>query len=169
MSKSSAKAWPYGIALSFVGIIAMIIGTIVVASNNAVEPSDLYMRNYHDVDANANAIIYKKIAFDKKYALEYAGVSFTGANAAVGFRITDMSGAPVTNAKIDVTLTRPNTRAMDIVLNFDGVTENGEYRFVPVELPKEGRWNIMASVSVGDEQRYYNLKADTRYPEMTEY
>lgn len=169
MSNSQGKAWPYGIALSFVGIIAMIIGTIVVASNHAVEPSDLYMRNYHDVDANANEIIYKRIAFDKKYTVAYVGDAFNQDKAELVYKITDASGNPVSNAKIDVLLTRPDTRALDIPLNNPAITQEGEYRFASVALPKAGRWNIMASISVGDEQRYYNLKADTRYTQKQEY
>ena len=169
MSNSSGKAWPYGIALSFVGIIAMIIGTIVIASNNAVEPSDLYMQNYHDVDSNVNEIIYKQIAFDKKYTIDYIGESFKQEAAAVAYRVTDASGKAVDDAKIDIVITRPNTHSFDVALNNPTVTENGEYRFASVALPKEGRWNIMARVSVGDEQRYYNLKADTRYSETFEY
>ncbi|MDA3908837.1 MAG: hypothetical protein PF437_07095, partial [Sulfurimonas sp.] len=33
----------------------------------------------------------------------------------------------------------------------------------------EGKWDIMAKVSVGNLQRFYNVKADTRKKETSEY
>ena len=169
MSNSSGKAWPYGIAFSFVGIVALIVGTIIVASNNAVEPSDLYMQNYHEVDANANEIIMSQIAFNKKYTIDYLGTQLDPKGSLISYRIADKNGNAVNNAKIAVVITRPNTHAYN--LNLDNPTQKGDgvYEFASVTLPKEGRWNIMADIKVGENQRYYNLKADTRLSETTEY
>ena len=169
MSKSSGKAWPYGIALSFVGIIALIIGTIIVASNNAVEPSDLYMQNYHEVDENANEIIMTQIAFNKKYAVAYLGKGLDPKETVVAYRITDKSGTPVNDAKISVVITRPNTHAYNLKLENPTLRADGEYEFASITLPKEGRWNIMADIRIGSDQRYYNLKADTRQSETFEF
>jgi hypothetical protein len=47
--------------------------------------------------------------------------------------------------------------------------ENGVYSFPSIKLPVEGRWDIMAKVSVGDLQRFYNVKADTREKDAREY
>ena len=49
------------------------------------------------------------------------------------------------------------------------VSENGVYTFEAIDLPKPGRWDIMAKVTIGEYQRYYNLKADTRNPNTTEF
>jgi hypothetical protein len=47
--------------------------------------------------------------------------------------------------------------------------DNGVYTFEAGKLPLEGRWNIMAHVVAGENERYYHLKADTRYPKVFEY
>jgi hypothetical protein len=49
------------------------------------------------------------------------------------------------------------------------MTEAGRYEFAPVKLPAEGRWDVMAKVTVGDDYRFYNMKADTRYTDAFEY
>jgi hypothetical protein len=36
-------------------------------------------------------------------------------------------------------------------------------------LTKAGVWNIIAKVSVGDDYRFYNIKADTRIKEAFEF
>lgn len=160
--------WPYGIALSFVLIIVLIIGTIVVASNNAVEPSDLYMQDYHVIDENKNDIIRAEIAFKKRYTIEYTTKMLDMKDAVISYALRDKAGHPVNDAKIKVVLTRPNTHDHDMTLENPTVVD-GRYSFASVELPKEGRWDIMAHVVIGEHQRYYNLKADTRYPNTFEY
>ena len=72
------------------------------------------------------------------------------------------------DAKIEVIITRPNTHDYDIKLNNPDV-KDGVYSFTEVKLPKAGRWNVMAKISVGDNYRFYNLKSDTRYTNITEY
>ena len=169
MSKQKAMHWPYGIALSFVAVIALIIGTIIVASDNKVEKSDLYMQNYHTADANANEILMAQIAFNKKYALAFETEALKQKGSVIAFSIHDKSGNPITDATIEGVLTRPDTTDHDIALKEPTVSVDGIYEFAPVDLPLEGRWNVMAKISVGDDYRYYNLKADTRSPETTEF
>ena len=169
MSKQKAMHWPYGIALSFVAIIGLIIGTIIVASNNKVQDSDLFMQNYHLVDENVNEIIMAQVAFNKKYDIKYATQSLDVQGSVISYVLTDKLGNPVTDAKIEVVLTRPNSRAYDITLQNPTVGVDGLYEFEPTELPLEGRWDIMAKVSVGENYRYFNLKADTRYTNAFEY
>lgn len=162
MSKQKAMYWPYGIALSFVLIIALIIGTIVVASNNAVEPSDSYMSHYHDIDARYNEIKKAEFAFNARYDLAYATNSFKENNTVVAYKIMDKAGKAVNDASIKVIVTRPNTHAFNIELN-DPMVENGVYTFDKITLPKTGRWNVMAHVKIGDDERFCNIKTDTRY------
>jgi hypothetical protein len=168
MSKSKAMRWPYGIALSFVLIIALIVGTIIVASDNAVEPSDLYMSDYHHVDENINELIRKKIAFDQKYEIRYLNEGIKNENMVLAYQINNRDGSSVNDAVLKVKVTRPNTHAFNLELKDPQIVE-GRYTFAPINLPKEGRWNLMAYVKVGENERYYNLKADTRYTQTFEF
>lgn len=169
MSKSRAMHWPYGIALSFVLILALIVGTIMVASDNKVEDADLYMQNYHSADENANQILYAQIAFNKKYTIEFATDALKPGGTVIAYRLHDKTGNPITDAGIEAVLTRPNTHAHDIKLGTPTISIDGIYEFPAVTLPLEGRWDVMAKVTVGDDYRYYNLKADTRYTNTFEY
>lgn len=169
MSKDKAMRWPYGIALSFVAVIGLIIATIIAASNSKVEDSDLFMQNYHAVDANANAIMMAQIAFNKKYTIEYVTEGLHTKGTVIAYQITDKNGNPITDATVETVLTRPNTHAYDMTLKNPSISVDGVYEFASVALPVEGRWDVMAKVTVGDDYRYYNLKADTRYTNAFEY
>jgi nitrogen fixation protein FixH len=169
MSKQKALHWPYGIALSFVIVIALIVATIMVASDNKVENSDLYMQNYHTADANANEILTAQIAFNKKYTIDFLTEQISTKNSAISYRLKDKLGNPITDALIEVVLTRPNSHAYDMTLKDPTVSVDGVYEFAAVQLPVEGRWDVMAKITIGEDYRYYNLKADTRYSETYEY
>ena len=82
--------------------------------------------------------------------------------------VTEGQGSLANNATIEIVLTRPNTVKLDLNLTNPSVNE-GKYTFNTIDLPKPGRWDIMAKVSIGEKQRYYSLKADTRYPNTTEF
>lgn len=166
--KSEGRAWPYAIVLSILFIIGASVMTVVVALENPVEMSDSNMQDYHHYDANANTFIEARIAFDKKYNISYASDKLNKDHAVVVYKLTDKEGKEVNDAKINIVLTRPDNRDSDIELNTPSVAA-GLYTFDVGLLPLTGRWNIMANVVVGDNQRYYNLKADTRYPNAFEY
>ncbi len=163
-----ALRWPYGIALSFIGIIALIYGTIVVSMEYPVEKSDQNLQNYHVYDKNANVFIQKKIEFDKAYKFAYVGAPLTMTQSVLAYELTDKAGKPVSNAEIEGVITRPNEHAYDIALKNPHV-EGSIYTFDPIDLPKAGRWNIIVAVKVGEHLRYLSLKADTRNPNMFEY
>ena len=165
--KQTAKRWPILISLSIFTIFLAAITTVIVALKNPVEMSDRGMQDYHHYDMNANEIIASRIAFNKKYIIEYLGKLHQD-NAIVSYKVTDKTGSAVNDAKINIMITRPNDHATDIPL--EGTTvENGIYTFSGIHLPKPGRWDIMANIVIGDNQRYYNLKADTRYANAFEY
>jgi nitrogen fixation protein FixH len=77
-------------------------------------------------------------------------------------------GKAIDDAKVEVVLTRPDTTKFDLNLTNPSIQE-GKYTFNPIDLPKQGRWDIMAKITIGKDQRYYSLKADTRYPNTTEF
>ena len=169
MSKpSSGKIWPYAIVISILMIVAASVTTVIVALDHPVEMSDSNMQDYHHYDKHANEFIAAEIAFNKNYNITYVSETFDINSAVVVYKVTDSSGAVVNNAKLDIVVTRPDNRNSDIVLN-NPTVENGLYTFNAGKLPLIGRWNIMAHVVVGENERYYNMKVDTRQAKAFEF
>ncbi len=168
MFKNPGTKWPIIIALSIIGIIGACVWTIKVALNNPVEMSNYGMQNYHQYDSNVNQIIAEKIAFDQNYTIEFLTPQITEKASILEYKVSDKSGNAVNDAKLEVILTRPDIKEFDKNLSNPVVFE-GKYTFPSVDLPKAGRWDIMAKISVGNLQRYYNLKVDTRKPEVSEF
>lgn len=169
MSKpSSGKIWPYAIVISILLIVAASVMTVIVALEHPVEMSDSNMQSYHVYDKHANEFMEAKIAFDKKYIITYTSDKLDLNSAIVAYQVTDISGTAVDSAKLNIVLTRPDNQNSDILLDNPAI-ENGLYTFDAGKLPLEGRWNIMAHIVVGENERYYNMKADTRYPNAFEY
>lgn len=168
MSKSNGRIWPYAIGASIIVIFGACVATVMVANTLPVEKSDTYMMNYHEADAKANEIIEARIAFDKKYKIEYITDAISTDKSVIKYRVTDIDSNPVDNANIKVVITRPNNHKYDQEL-VDPSVESGVYTFSPVSLAKEGRWDIMAKVNIGELERFYNLKTDTRSKEAYEY
>ncbi|MFA5216215.1 FixH family protein [Sulfuricurvum sp.] len=168
MSKNAGRKWPIIIALSILAVIGFSVITVKMAINNPVEMSDYGMQNYHEYDDGVNDIINAKIEFDKKYTITFLTPQITEKGTVITYQVADKSGNAVNDAKVNVVLTRPNTTKLDINLSSPTI-DKGTYTFSAVDLPKIGRWDILAKVSVGTDQRYYNLKADTRNPNTIEF
>lgn len=168
MFKNPGTKWPIIIALSIIGVIGACVVTIKVAINNPVEMSEYGMQNYHEYDRDANDIIEAKIAFDKKFTIAFLTPQITEKGSTLEYQISDKEGKAVNDASVELILTRPDLSKYDMNLSNPAVSE-GKYTFAPVDLPKAGRWDIMAKVSIGADQRYYNLKADTRNPNTFEF
>lgn len=161
MDKNAGNKWPWIISASIVAIIIACVVTIKFALKDPDEPSDYGMQNYHEYDRNANQIIEAKIDFDRHYTLAYRGEPLRQSGSVIRYAITDKNGNAVNNAKINILITRPNTSALDIALE-NPTVEEGVYTFSAVNLPKAGRWDILAKVNIDGKQRYFNIKADTR-------
>jgi nitrogen fixation protein FixH len=161
MFKNPGTKWPIIIAVSTVAVIIFGVLTIKAAINNPVEMSDYGMQEYHTYDDNVNDIINAKIAFDKKYSISFLTPQVTEKGTVIIFKVTDKNGTAVNDAKINAVLTRPDTSKIDINLT-EPIVNDGQYTFKAVDLPKPGRWDILSKVSVGSDQRYYNIKTDTR-------
>ena len=168
MNKDAGRKWPIIIAVSIVGIIGACVATIKVALNNPVQMSDYAMQNYHDYDSNVNKILAAKIAFDQRYTIAFQTPQIAERGTVIAYKVTDKSGNPVNDATFEVVLTRPDTSQYNINLSAPSV-KDGEYTFQAVDLPKPGRWDILAKVNVLENQRYYNLKADTRNSSTFEF
>jgi len=126
------------------------------------------MMAYQDADADANKIIKARIAFNKKYKIEYVTDGLSQESTVIKYKIYDGKFNPVNNAKLKVIITRPNNHKHDQELN-NPTVENGIYTFTSTTLPEAGRWDVMAKVNIDDLQRFYNVKADTRAKEAFEY
>lgn len=168
MNKDAGRKWPIIIALSTVAVIAFGVVTVKIAMKNPVAMSDYGMQSYHEYDNNVNNIINAKIAFDKKYDIRFLTTQVMEKGTVIAYQITDKSGKGVDDANFSVVLTRPDTNDFDINLT-QPVIREGKYSFGAVDLPKPGRWDILTKVSVGSDQRYYNLKTDTRNPQTIEF
>lgn len=168
MKISSAKLWPYSIGASIIFIFGACVATIIVTSRLPVEESDIYMMGYHEADTKANDILKDEIDFNKKYKIEYITDGIDAQNCVIKYKVSDINSNPIDSAKIKVVLTRPDSHKHDQEL-INPAIDNGVYTFDAVKLPQEGRWDIMAKVSVNDAKRFYNIKTDTRGKEVIEY
>ncbi len=169
MSKEDkALRWPYTIGASIVLVFGFCVATIIISFERPVEPSDLYMRGYHEADANINEIIANEIAFKKRYTIEYVSEQLNMQNSVIKYKISDVNGNAINNADLKIVVTRPNNHKHDTELSGADIN-NGIYTFSSIALPQAGRWDIMAYVSIDGYERYYNLKADTRYESTFEY
>ncbi len=166
--KHRTTLWPYAIGASITLVFGFCVATVIVTSTLPVENSDTYMTYYQEADANANKFIKAKIAFDKKYKIEYLTDGISCAATNIKYKITDLNDNFVDNAKFKVIITRPNNHKYDQELT-NPTYEDGVYSFKTITLPQKGRWNIMAKINVGDLQRFYNVKTDTRAKEAFEY
>ncbi|WP_324172078.1 FixH family protein [Sulfurimonas sp.] len=168
MSKSKGMIWPYAIGISIALVFGACIATVIIANQLPVEKSDTYMMGYHEADAKANELLQARIDFDKEYKVEYVTDGLSLKNTVIKYKITTINLEEVKNAKIEVVVTRPNNHKHDQTLKSSTIVD-GVYTFSSIELPVEGRWDIMAKISVGDKKRYFNVKADTREKEVFEY
>ena len=166
--KSSGRIWPYAIGAAITMVFGFCVATVVVTQKANIQPSDVYMTYYQDADANANGLIEARIAFNKKYTLSYIsnGLSENGSN--IVYKISDKAGNPIDNAKIKLAISRPETDEFSQTFESPSV-ENGLYTFQGATFNKAGVWNLIAKVEIGENSRYYNIKADTRYKEVTEF
>jgi len=168
VSKSEGKIWPYAIGASILLVFGACVATLVITHTIPVEESDTYMMGYHEADAKANEIIKDRIAFDKLYKIEYITNSLSKEKTIIKYKLTDISGHAVNDAKIKVIITRPNIHKYDLELINPSV-DNGIYTFESVSLEVDGRWDVMAKVNIEESQRFFNVKADTRQKEAYEY
>jgi len=168
MSKSSGRAWPYAIGAAITLVFGFCVATIVVTAQAPVEKSNDYMMDYQDADATANEIIKAQIEFEKRYNVEYISDKISLDSTTLKYKITDKNSKAVNSARIKVVITRPTTDKYDQELKEFNV-ENGIYTFKGIKLPLEGRWNIIAKITVDNAEKFYNIKADTRKKEVKEY
>ena len=163
VKKDKALRWPIGIFLGTIAIIALSVGTIIVALKNPVQMDNDFNSQYRNIDKNINDIVEANIAFKKRYKLHYMGHPLKAKGTLIAYTVTTADNKPVLDAKIKAVLTRPNEVRNNIELDFKSMG-NGLYEAGLVDLPLLGRWNLYASVKVGDNEGFLRLKLDSRYP-----
>jgi len=162
----NGKIWPVMIALSIMGVVVLSYWTIKQTFKADLTQSDMYMSSYQNVDENINDIIAKKIDFNKNYTIQIDSFDLSKGGY-VRYKLTDKTGNMVNDANLTLIFSRPSNDAQDMKVKPSEI-KNGIYSF-EVNLPKEGRWDLMLYVKVGDKERYYNLKTDTRSKKIKEY
>ena len=166
---SSGKIWPYAISIAILTFAGAIVFSITLILKEApVHKSDAYMMGYHHADLRANELIQARIDFNKKYKIAYETEFLAQEGATLKYRVRDLEGNPVNNANLKVVITRPEHHRYKQELVNTSI-ENGIYSFSNFTLAEPGRWDIMAKVTVGELERFYNVKADTRNKELREY
>lgn len=168
MSLSSGKIWPYSIGIAITLVFGFCVTTIFVTESSQIQESDAYMTHYQDADMNANKLIHERMMFDKKYRLSYLSKSISGENAVIEYKVTDINGNLINNAKMKIAISRPETDALDQTLENPTIKE-GLYSFNGAKFSKAGVWNIIAKITIGKYSRFYNIKADTRNTNSYEF
>ena len=164
----SGKQWPIFIAVAIFGVVMLGYWTIKETFKADLTESNLYMSYYQNVDENINDILEANIAFDKKYTLKIVDHELIPENTKIVYALTDKSGKPINDAKMELIISRPVNDAKDMKFTPTKV-ENGHYIFENIHLPKEGRWDLLLKVQIGKNTRYLNLKADTRKKKIAEF
>lgn len=164
----SGRIWPYAIGLAITCVFGFCVATIVVTNSAHIQESDDYMAKYQDADANINALIESRIAFDKNYKIKYIAEGIRGDSSVIKYQLTDLNSNPVNDATIIVATSRPETEEFNQKLE-NPTVENGVYSFDGAKFPKAGVWNIVAKIDAGDKSRFFNIKADTRIKEAYEF
>lgn len=164
----SGRIWPYAIGTAITLVFGFCVATVVVTQGAHIQESDDYMAKYQDADANINDLIEAQIAFDKKYNIEYIRSGIQAKDSVVQYKITDKANSNIDQAEIILATSRPETAEFN--QNMENPTvKDGVYSFSGLEFPKAGVWNLVAKVKVGDNYRFYNIKADTRIKEASEF
>lgn len=165
----SGKIWPYAISIAILSFFGAIVFSITLILKEApVQRSDTYMMGYHHADLKANDIIQAEIDFNKKYKISYQTEFLAQEGTTLKYKVTDLENNALNNASIKIIITRPeHHRYKQELLNPS--VENGLYSFSGFTLEKPGRWDIMAHIKVGEVERFYNIKTDTRSKEFAEY
>jgi len=164
----NGKIWPIMIGISIFAVVLLGYWTIKETLSADLTESNAYMSKYQSVDENINEIIAKKIAFNKAYRLSYEEIKLSKDGSIIKYKLLTVDGKPVNNAKMKLIISRPVNDTKDITLDKYDVN-NGIYRFEKINLPKEGRWDLILKVNIGDKERFYNLKADTRKDKLKEF
>lgn len=177
------KLWLLFFFTIFSFTFAMIIWTIVKASQAPVHKDESFLASYHEVDDNYNDIMMSNQKFlqnydvvvtlnDKKIDLSLEDIYYSqrvmekrtnhknllkiGENV-IAVSIQDKSGNEIKDAKINMRVMRTGESYSDINLN--EFKYDDSYK-ASAKLEIEGRWNITGVIEVGDLKGYLFVKTN---------
>ena len=151
--------WPHFIIALVVFTVALGVWTVKTAIDNPVEIDDSYMMSYQELDKNIYKIQQMKRKFQQRYQVRLLTKKLDFPDAHIEFEILTKDGKPVKDAKVEVLLTRPETKKRDIKTQARYV--DGRY-VVEAKLPLEGRWNLLLKITIEDLVDYEKYKLSTR-------
>lgn len=165
---SKGRVWPYAIGSAITLVFGFCVATIYVTEGSKIQESHMYMSKYQEADLHGNDLIENRIAFDAKYTIAYVTKNISTEHPVIQYKVTDKNSLAVNNASIEIAISRPETDQYDKHLE-NPTVKDGVYSFKVEKFPRAGVWNIIAKISVGDNTRFYNMKADTRTPSAFEF
>jgi len=159
MRDNSKSFWPYGITLAILAVVALGVGTILVALKHPVQMDETYMKKYQNVDNHFNEIQKSQELFKKQYDVKIITDRLTIGKNSFNIKVTDkFTSKPAENLLINVKITRPDDDRYDIKLTSK---EKGEsYVFPSFDINKKGRWIILVDISNGKVSGYYKKEID---------
>jgi len=168
MSKNNGRVWPYAIGASITLVFGFCVATVITTSKANIQESDAYMTHYQDADANINKNIEAEIAFDKKYNITFIPVKLETKGSKISYKVTDKEGSSINNASLVLATSRPETAEFN--QKFENPTiEDGVYTFSEAIFPKAGVWNLITKVTIANDYKFYNIKAETRNANSFEF
>ena len=156
--KTERNYYPHAIVGMIIGCVVACGYTIKIALDNPVEMDTFYMEKYQKVDQNINQILELQEKFNAKFDLEYSTEKFAlGANS-ITLKLTDKNAQPINNANVMLMLSRPDSNKENKQI-VPSKVENGNYTFGPFDIQKEGRWQILSKIEMGDFKGYHKNEA----------
>lgn len=156
--KTERNYYPHAIVGMLLGMVVACGWTVKIAMNNPVEMDTFYMEKYQKVDQNINQILELQEKFNAKFDLAYSTEKFTMGDNSITLKLTDKSGQVVNNANVMLMLSRPDSNKENRQISPSKV-ENGNYTFGPFDIQKEGRWQILSKIDIGEFKGYHKNEA----------
>ncbi|AFL69305.1 FixH family protein [Sulfurospirillum barnesii] len=156
--KTERNYYPHAVIAMIVGCVIACGYTIKIALDNPVEMDTYYMEKYQKVDENINHILELQEKFNAKFDLSYSTEKFQIGENSVSILLQDKEGNRIENAHVTMMLSRPETNKENRTLSPSRV-ENGVYSFGPFDISKEGRWQILSKIEVGELKGYHKNEA----------
>jgi len=156
--KSERNYYPHAVIGMILGVVVAGGWTVKIALDNPVEMDTFYMEKYQKVENNIDKIMELQGKFDAKFDLAYSTEKFIIGQNSITLKLTDKSGNPVTDAKIQLMLSRPETNKENQTFE-PTKAENGLYTFGPFTISKPGRWQILSKIEVGEFKGYHKNEA----------
>lgn len=148
MKSKSFNVWPYVTVISLLLGVLACFWTVKIAQDHPVEFDNQYRQRYDYVNQNINEILEMSEVFDKQgYSVNLKSTPQKGSNT-LSFQLLNKANQPVSDASLDLLVTRPATTKYDIPL---GKLEfqNGVYQSQPVVLTQPGAWVLNVEIQVG--------------------